>query len=106
MSERVEQIRSMLEANPEDVFLHYSLAREYASAKRFDEAVVEFRKCIELDEQYLPAYVETGKALRSVGRLDEARETFATGMELAVSLSEKHMRDYIQQQLDALPRGP
>ena len=104
MSERIDKIKSMLETAPGDVFLHYTLAMEYAALGHFDDAVEEFKKCIELDSDYLPAYVEAGKALRAGGRLDEARETFAAGMKLATAQGEHHTCDYIKQQLDALPR--
>ena len=104
MSERIDSIRRMLEKDPSDVFLHYSLAMEYASAGAHEDALAEFRKCIELDEGYLSAYVEAGKSLRSAGRVDEAREMFAAGMELAALQGESHVRDYIQQQLDGLGR--
>ena len=103
MSERIEQILSMLESEPTDVFLHYSLAMEYASAKRFHEAVEEFYKCIELDANYLAAYVEAGKCLRSAGRLAEAREMFKKGMDLAAAQGQDHTRDFIRQQIESLP---
>ena len=104
MAERIEQIKSMLEKDPADVFLHYSLAMEYAAGERFDEAAEEFGKCVELDDEYLPAYVEAGKSLRSAGRLDEARDIFAAALDVAIAKGETHMRDFIQQQLDALPK--
>ena len=102
MTERIEHIRSMLESSPDDVFLHYSLAMEYVAAKRCDEAASQFDACINLDADYLPAYVEAGKSLRSAGRLDQARQTFAAGLELAVRQGNHHIRDFIQQQLDGL----
>jgi len=103
MSDRVETIRKMLQKTPDDVFLRYSLGMEYAVAGRFDEAAAEFKRCIELDEAYLAAYVEHGKCLRSAGRLDEARKVFTAGLELAGTQGETHMRDHIRQQLEALP---
>lgn len=104
MADRMSQLQEMLAKSPDDVFLHYSLAMEYASARRFDEAVTELRRCMELDGSYLPAFVEAGKCLRSAGRLEEARQVFAAGMELAALQGERHMRDHVQQQLDGL--GP
>jgi len=79
---------------------------EYAAAGRHDEAVDAFQCCVRLDDTYLAAYVEAGKSLRSAGRLDEARAILVTAMELAGLQGESHMRDYVQQQLDGLPRGP
>ena len=102
MSDRIEMIKSMLATSPENVFLHYSLGMEYLSAGRADDAVAEFRACIARDASYLPAYVEAGKALRQAGRLDEAREIFATGRQLAEAAGDTHMSDHIRQQLESL----
>lgn len=104
MTDRIEQIRRMLADDPADVFLHYSLAMELASVERFDEAVEQFKKCLELDPTYLAAYVEAGKCLRSAGRLDEARATFAAGMKVASTRGETHTADFIRQQLEGLPQ--
>jgi tetratricopeptide (TPR) repeat protein len=104
MADRIQAIESMLEKTPNDVFLQYSLGMEYAAAERHKEAVKAFKRCIDLDEGYLPAYVEAGKCLRSGGDLDAAREMFARGMELATAKGESHVRDFIRQQLEALPR--
>lgn len=105
MTERIAEIEKMLADSPDDLFLHYSLGMEYASAEQFDQAIAEFRRCIELESEYLAAYVEGGKCLRSAGKLAEARDVFAQGMELASTTGESHMRDFIQQQLDSIPAG-
>ena len=104
MTDRIETIKKMLAEKGDDSFLIYSLGMELASAGRFDEATDQFRRCLELDGESLPAYAELGKALRSAGRLDEARAAFAAGMELAARQGEPHTRDYLQQQLDGLPK--
>lgn len=102
-AERIQQIRCLLEKAPDDVFLHYSLAMGLASDDRCDEAVLEFRACIELDHQYLPAYVEAGRVLRAAGEPAQAREIFQAGLELATEKGEDHVRSFIAQQLEALP---
>ena len=106
MSERIDMIRRLLAEKGEDTFLVYSLGMELAAAGRCEEAVLQFRRCIELDGEYLPAYAEAGKALRSAGRLVEARQTFSEAMDLAARQGETHMRDFLQGQLDALPPEP
>jgi Flp pilus assembly protein TadD len=105
MAGRIEAIQKMLRKNPDDTFLHYSLGMEYASAARCQEAMKEFRRCIELDASYLPAYVEAGKALRAAGRFEEARAMFSAGLALAGKKNEGHTQDFIRQQLEALPEG-
>jgi len=102
MAQRVDAIRAMLQKSPDDVFLHYSLGMELAGAGDHDQAVQEFRRCIELDATYLPAYVEAGKALRSAGRRDQAREMFRQAMELAQAQGQSHVATYVRQQLEGL----
>jgi Flp pilus assembly protein TadD len=104
MRDRTRAIEAMLAKDPLDVMLHYSLAMEYVSLDKGEAAVAEFRRCTELDPHYLPALVEGGKCLRSLGRHDEARETFNAALELASMKGERHMHDYIRQQLEGLPK--
>ncbi|MHC4982149.1 MAG: tetratricopeptide repeat protein [Planctomycetota bacterium] len=106
MAGRIQAIKTMLEKSPDDVFLHYSLGMEYSAARRFDEAAAEFKRCVELDENYLAAFVEAGKSLRSAGRLAEAREILAAALELAGLQGETHTQDYVRQQLESLPKPP
>ena len=104
MSDRIRKIRELLRESPDDLMLNYSLGMEYASAGMHDDAVACFQVCIGLDDQYLPAHVEAAKALRSAGKLQAAREAFAEAMELAARKGESHVRDFLQQQLDGLPK--
>ena len=102
MNGRIEAIEKMLAEDGDDVFLHYSLAMEYAAAKDHHRAVAQLRRCIELDADYLPAYVEAGKCLRTAGDLAGAREVFQRGMDLAAARGETHTRDHIRQQIESL----
>jgi uncharacterized protein HemY len=107
MPNRIEAIQKMLVQNPKDVFLHYSLGMEYASEGRHGDAVEEFLRCIEVEEDYLAAYVEAGKCLRAAARREEARGMMAAALERAVNQGERHIADFVKQQLDAMadPRG-
>ena len=99
MADRIERIQKLIAAGGEDAFLTYSLGMELASAGRIDEAVAQFRRCLELDPVYIPACTEAGKALRSAGRLAEARAMFQAGLDLAVKKGESHT-DYSQNRHD------
>lgn len=105
MPDRIAMILKMLAKTPDDVFLHYSLAMEYVAAGKFDDAAGEFRRCTELDETYLPAYVELGKAMRTAGKFDESRAAFDQAMKIAQEKRDQHVEDYIRQQLEVLPRN-
>ena len=105
MSERIETIRRMIAEQGEEPFLVYSLGMELASAGDHAAAVEQFRRCMELDEGYLPAYGEAGKSLRAAGRIEEAREAFNAGIALAAEQGESHVRDSLRQQLEGLGAG-
>lgn len=124
MANRVKTIQSLLEKSPDDVFLHYSLAMElYAAslaaappdpgAKPGDQTPAQlselaqhhFGICIQLDPNYLPAYVELGKCHRSAGQFQRAREIFAAGLALAATQGQQHTQDYIRQQIEGLPKA-
>ena len=100
--DRIEAIRSLLAKSPQDVFLHYSLGMELSAAGDRTGAAACFRRCIELDQQYLPAYVEAGKTLRAAGEIAAAREVLSAGLELARAKGDAHTADYIRQQLEGL----
>jgi Flp pilus assembly protein TadD len=102
MSERLAQIRALLVKEPRDVFLHYSLGKELASAGQTDDAIRAFTECTRLDQTYLPAYVEMGKCYRSAGRLTEARDVFEKALNVAQPKGEQHTADNIRQQLESL----
>lgn len=103
MTDRIDQIRTLLHQDPDDVFLHYSLGMELAKANRLDEALEAFRACIERDAGYLPARVELARALRSTGRLDRARQAFADALAAAEQAGETHTADALREQIDSLP---
>ena len=103
MTDRIKQIEKLLAKEPDDVFLNYSLGMEHLSGQEFDLAIEAFAKCEALDQTYLPAKVEMGKALRSGGRLGEAREAFTRALQAATAGSQQHVIDNIQAQLDSLP---
>lgn len=103
MTDRIKQIEKLLAKEPGDVFLNYSLGMEYISAHKFDLAIETFAKCEALVPTYLPAKIEMGKALRSIGRLTQAREAFTRALQAATADDQQHVIDNIQAQLDSLP---
>jgi tetratricopeptide (TPR) repeat protein len=103
MIDRIESIKKLLAAEPDDVFLNYSLAMEYVAANDGKQALAAFSRCIELDESYAPAHVEAGKCARAAGLLDEAREHFTRALSLAKEQGQGHVVDFVAQQLQSLP---
>lgn len=79
----LEAFEEMAAKAPDNVMVRYSLGREYLKAKRFVEAEREFREALRLKQDYSAAYRELGKSLVGLGRLDEAREIYTKGVQVA-----------------------
>ncbi|HWR53144.1 MAG TPA: tetratricopeptide repeat protein, partial [Bryobacteraceae bacterium] len=83
MNNRIDILKGMLEAKPEDSFARYGLAMEYMKTGRHADAVEEFRAIIARDPGYAYAYYHGGQALEKMGRLDEAKAIYGRGLEAA-----------------------
>jgi Flp pilus assembly protein TadD len=87
---RKQQIEAMLGAEPNDLFLRYALAMEHVGAGADAEAVRCLRELLALDPNYVPAYLQAGRALARLGRDDEAREVWRAGVGVARRKGDEH----------------
>lgn len=101
-STRLEALKSMVEQNPNDSFLRYGLAMEYKNAGDLEAALREFRGLMAVNPDYSAAYFHSGQALEKLGKLDEARATYQTGIEVTTRKGDLHTRSEIQAALDLL----
>ena len=84
MSEdRIEALRKMAQAHPEDPRPLFGLALEYENAGRMEEAAQTLRDYLAIADDEGNAWGRLGAALRHLGRDDEAREAYHTGVEAA-----------------------
>jgi tetratricopeptide (TPR) repeat protein len=97
---RKQQIEEMLAEDPNDSFLRYGLAMEYAGLKQYDEAARCLRELIGLDPGYVPAYFQAGKALAELNRLDEARAVLRSGIAVAMQKGDGHAAGEMEVLLD------
>jgi tetratricopeptide (TPR) repeat protein len=99
---RLEQIQSMLAAEPDDVFLNFSLAMEYAKQGRGEEALAQFTRLNEIHPDYVPAYFQKATTLVNLDRKAEAREALARGIEVAGRIGDHHAASEMEQMLSLL----
>lgn len=79
LEEAVQENRKKLELDPDNHMLRCSLANGLTRLGQFEEAIEQFKKCIEknANSEY---YNNLGKALLNAGRYQEAVEAFAEVM--------------------------
>lgn len=80
---RIEALRKMAAARPEDPRPRFGLAMEMEKAERWEDAVAELRAYLALADDEGNAYGRLGKALRRLGRDDEAKAAYRQGVEVA-----------------------
>lgn len=102
MSNRLEALKSMVAQNPNDSFLRYGLAMEYAKAGELEQALQEYRNLLAVNASYSAAYYHGGQALEKLGRVEEARQLYRQGIEATTHIGDLHTRSEIQAALEML----
>ena len=100
--DRLETLKHILAQNPGDALARYGLAMEYAKAGQLERALAEYRALLSVNPDYTYAYFHGGQALEKLGRMDEAREMYRRGIEVATRLGDQHARAELQGALDLL----
>ena len=80
---RIQALRTMLEKRPDDARVHFGLAAEYEKMEDWSAAADELRAYLALADDEGNAWGRLGRALRRLGREEEARAAFARGIEAA-----------------------
>lgn len=84
MSDRIESLERLLEDRPGDPRLRFGLALEYIGAERLEDAERSLRRYLEMAEDEGNAWGRLGGVLRDLGRDDEARKAYRTGIEVSL----------------------
>ena len=80
---RIDMIIEMLKNEPNDLFLNYTLGLEYVAELSVLDAESQFKKTLEIDINYIPAYYQLGKLFESQLKNQEALHYFKLGLEQA-----------------------
>ena len=73
----------MLKNEPNDSFLNYALALEYAKLENVKKAIELIETLLIRDEEYLGAYYQLGKYYEQIENSEMAISTYKKGVSLA-----------------------
>lgn len=90
MPTRREKIEAMLQDEPQDQFLRYSLACEYDNEDRVDESLALFQGLATDDPPHVPSFLRGAQLLVKLNRIPAARLLLRTGIETARQQDELH----------------
>jgi predicted Zn-dependent protease len=86
----LEQLQALLAAEPDDSFLRYGVAMEYAKQGRPDEAVAEFAELRRRHPDYVPGYFMGARAHEQAGDIDAAKALYKEGIAVARRTGDEH----------------
>lgn len=90
MNNRRDKILAMLNEDPEDGFLLYSLAMDHRGAGETESALEVFDRLIARETPHVPAYFMSAQMLAEDDRVDEARTRLRDGIEEARRQNDGH----------------
>jgi tetratricopeptide (TPR) repeat protein len=86
----IEQLEKLLLVDPDDPFVRYGLAQEYAKQGRADLAIQHYDRCLAADPAYLYAYYHKARAQSSAGDRAGALATLDAGLVAARAARDAH----------------
>ncbi len=99
MSSREEEIRNMLNQQPDDEFLHYALALETINAGNTEEGIHILENLRKKSPDYLGLYYKLAHLYQLTGRIDQAEEIYKAGIRLAEQKQQFKTRDELKNAL-------
>lgn len=82
-SSRIEQLLLLLKAEPEDSFLNYALALEYAKQDELSKAIAIIESVLKKTPDYLGAYYQLGQLYEQNNQISKAIACYKKGIEIA-----------------------
>ncbi|MFQ5913581.1 MAG: hypothetical protein ACE5JS_10395 [Nitrospinota bacterium] len=106
---RIDQLRELLDLDPDDHTLHYMIGLEYLEGGRFEEGIVHLEKYLEVEEN---AKGDVGaclgrlaEAYRETGRIEESIQAYRRGIQSAVEHQHADLRNELTAARQALQAG-
>ncbi|MCW3084820.1 MAG: tetratricopeptide repeat protein [Bacteroidetes bacterium] len=96
---RLQQLQQMLQDEPNDSFLNYALALEYAKENDLSQAISIIEKIVERDENYLGAYYQLGKLYEQQNLSEKAISTYHKGITIAKAQNNKKAQGELNEAL-------
>ena len=101
-NDRMQQLQTMLEAEPGDTFVLYSLAQEHAKLGEYEQAIEFYDRTIAIDAHYCYAYFHKARCYEEMDDVAAACETLRVGLERAREAGDEQAIREIQVMLDLL----
>lgn len=97
--DKLKQLARQIKNNPGDSFSKFALALEFRKRGNHKKARILFEDILSNDPEYLGVYYHLGKLYELLDRLEESRELFKKGIELAEEKNDQRTKSELQEAL-------
>ncbi len=87
---RIERLKEMLAAEPNDIFLRYALGMELKGVDDTEGCVKIFRELMAESPPHIPSFFMAAQALAAADQISEARSILRDGIEEARRQNDLH----------------
>ncbi len=98
---RLEKLRKLAHAEPNDVFVQYGLGIELMNLEHWSDALAAFERVLSLDAAYAGGHLNKAKVELKLDRVQAARETLRAGITAAERRGDAHAADLLRELLEA-----
>lgn len=102
MKTRQKTLEEFVALDPNDSFSRYALALELEKGSEVEEAVSQLREVISRDPGYVAAYHQLGRLLAQTGLVEDARDIYRHGIDVAKASSDQRSRSEMLEALEML----
>jgi tetratricopeptide (TPR) repeat protein len=102
MSDRLSQLRNLLDKDPQDAFCMYGIAMEYSKSRNHLEAIAWFDRTMEVDPSYCYAWYHKARVQEQSGDTAGARKTLEEGLVQADEAGDLHAQEEMKALLQDL----
>ena len=99
---RVKYLYQLLEEDPSDTFVLYSLGQEHTKAGELEKALEFYLKVLDVDRDYVGVYYHLGKLYERLDQSIEARECYNSGIDVATRIGDLHAQSELAGALSLL----
>ena len=99
---RRERIEQMLQDEPEDTFLRYSLAMDWNREGEHERSLELHRELMKSQPPYVPSFFMAAQQLVDLDRVEEARTLLREGIEHARNQGDSHAAGEMSEYLASL----
>ena len=100
--DRLTALLAMAEDDPNDAFVLYGIAQEYATRDNHEDAETWYRRAIEADPDHAYAYYHLTRSLMAMKRASDAIETAKAGLAAAGRSGDAQATGELQDLLDEM----